>query len=72
MTERQYLAGRGQDEPSYRTASVCDQVFRELVVPVVEKEVNEGENFAEIRQITYSVILAAWFPLDLHLPRTSI
>ena len=61
MTERQYLAGRGQGEPSDEIALICDQIFRENVLPIVEKEVNEGENFAEFRQIYYSLILATWF-----------
>lgn len=61
MTERQYLTGRTQSESSDEVSSICDEVFREIVLPVVEKEVNEGENFAELRQFYYSLILATWF-----------
>jgi len=61
MTERQYLSGRGQSEPEDEVASVCDDVFREYVLPIVEEEVNSGESFAELRQFYYSLILATWF-----------
>ncbi len=40
---------------------VSSQVVRDLVVPALEKEVNEGKNFALLRQIYHSVILATWF-----------
>ncbi len=39
---------------------VCSPVFREMILPVVEKEVNEGKTFANWRQIYQSVILATW------------
>ncbi|MCC6759168.1 MAG: hypothetical protein IT395_06055, partial [Candidatus Omnitrophica bacterium] len=37
------------------------QVVREIIIPEIEKEVNEGQNFANLRQIYNSMILAAWF-----------
>ncbi|MBF0122140.1 MAG: UPF0489 family protein [Candidatus Omnitrophica bacterium] len=37
------------------------QVLREVVVPILEREVNEGRNFAPLRQIYHSLILADWF-----------
>ena len=36
-------------------------VFRELILPQLEKEINEGKNFAPTRQVYQSVILAAWY-----------
>lgn len=41
------------------------QVVREIVIPEIEKEVNEGKNFATLRQIYHSMILAAWFKNNL-------
>lgn len=37
------------------------QILREVVVPAVEKEVNEGKNFAQLRQVYYALILAQWY-----------
>jgi hypothetical protein len=40
-------------------------IIREIIVPEIEKEVNEGKNFAPLRQIFYSMILATWYKLAL-------
>lgn len=40
---------------------LAEQVIRETVIPALEKEVNEGENFAQLRQVFHSLILAAWY-----------
>ena len=37
------------------------KVLREVVIPILEKEVNEGRNFAQLRQITAALILATWY-----------
>ncbi len=37
------------------------QVVREIVLPALEKEVNEGKNFAQLRQIYSAMILATWY-----------
>jgi hypothetical protein len=36
-------------------------IMRELILPAIEKEVNHGKNFAPLRQIYYSLILAEWY-----------
>ncbi|MBF0595362.1 MAG: hypothetical protein HQL22_10420, partial [Candidatus Omnitrophica bacterium] len=43
------------------TQDISKNIMREVVIPVLEKEVNEGANFAIIRQVYSSLILAAWF-----------
>jgi len=43
--------------------------MREIILPAIEKEVNEGKNFAPLRQIYHSMILAAWYKKNL---RTSV
>ena len=35
-------------------------LFREIVLPKIEEEVNEGEHFTEIRQIYSAMVLATW------------
>jgi hypothetical protein len=37
------------------------QIVREIVIPALTKEVNEGKNFAQLRQVFYSLILATWY-----------
>ncbi len=37
------------------------QVVREVILPALEKEVNEGKNFAMLRQVYSGMILAAWY-----------
>ena len=51
-------------EFSSRDAAVNDlalEVFREIVRPVIEDELNFGRFFAETRQLYHSQILAVWF-----------
>jgi CheY-like chemotaxis protein len=37
------------------------QVIREIILPELEKEVNEGKNFANLRQMFSGMILATWY-----------
>jgi len=46
-------------------SSLASQIVREIVVPLLEKEVNEGEHFASLRQIYSAIILAAWYKTAL-------
>ena len=47
------------------TNSLGSQIVREVVIPELEKEVNEGENFVQLRQVYNSLILATWFKRNL-------
>lgn len=42
-------------------SKLSTDVFRELILPQLNKELNEGKNFAPTRQVYQSVILAAWY-----------
>ena len=42
------------------TGNVTD-AFKQHILPVIEKEVNTGKNFAQFRQMHSAIILAAWF-----------
>ncbi|MBF0570546.1 MAG: hypothetical protein HQL12_01620 [Candidatus Omnitrophica bacterium] len=44
-----------------RINSLGSQVIREVVLPELEREVNEGKNFAPLRQVFSGMILAAWY-----------
>ena len=45
--------------------SLGSQMVRKIVLPAIEKEVNEGKNFANLRQIYNSMILATWYKKKL-------
>jgi len=40
---------------------IGSQIVREIVLPALEQEVNEGKNFANLRQIYGGMILATWY-----------
>lgn len=40
---------------------ISSDIVREIILPEIEREVNEGKNFAPLRQIYHSLILAKWY-----------
>ncbi len=67
LLEEDYLAlekgtaGKGAVEKAKETNKLGSEIVREVVIPILEKEVNEGKNFAQLRQVYHSLILAVWF-----------
>ncbi len=47
--------------PNKDINALGSQIVREIVLPALEKEVNEGKNFAQLRQINEALILATWY-----------
>jgi len=45
--------------------SLGSQIVRSIILPQLEKEVNTGKNFANLRQILNSLILANWYKNNL-------
>jgi len=45
--------------------NASSSVIKEVIIPEIEKEVNEGKNFALLRQIYQSMILATWYKKKL-------
>ncbi|VAX34934.1 hypothetical protein MNBD_UNCLBAC01-1217, partial [hydrothermal vent metagenome] len=41
------------------------KIIREIIIPAIEKEINEGKTFANLRQIYNSMILAVWYKKNL-------
>lgn len=52
-------SGEAEDRDGSRRLST--DVLRDIIIPIIEQEVNEGKNFALLRQIYDSMILAVWF-----------
>ena len=44
---------------------ISSQVMRETIIPSIEKEVNEGSNFARLRQVYSGMLLATWYKRTL-------
>jgi magnesium-protoporphyrin IX monomethyl ester (oxidative) cyclase len=70
MLDSDYLAAtRSRQHPTTchlrpmtsASAEIAKDVLREIIIPVLEKEVNEGANFAPLRQVYHSLILATWY-----------
>ena len=59
MLEEDYLSL--SKHLSNKTHSIGSQVIREIILPALEKEVNEGKNFSQLRQIVSGMILATWY-----------
>ena len=55
----------GSSVNNQSTNNLGSQVVRQIILPAIEKEVNTGQNFAQLRQIYNSMILAVWFKKNL-------
>ncbi|MCP4651812.1 MAG: hypothetical protein GY858_00280 [Candidatus Omnitrophica bacterium] len=69
LIEQDYTALQG-NQPSGNRQQVVDQnkvekiisrIMKETVLPKVQDDINHGENFATLRQIYHSMVLAIWF-----------
>ncbi len=66
MMEKDYLASKqtmvDEATPDENEAlKISQQVMRDVIIPAIEKEVNEGQNFAPVRQVYSGALLAAWY-----------
>jgi len=63
MLEEDYLSLRKhvQLNTTNTMHNVASQVVRDIVIPELTREVNEDKNFAKLRQIYNSLILAIWY-----------
>ena len=46
-------------------SGVSSEIIREVLLPEIEREINEGKNFANLRQIYNSMLLATWYKKNL-------
>jgi DnaJ-domain-containing protein 1 len=64
MLEQDYLSLEKHSVnqvPASDVNQLGSQVVKELVIPELTREVNEGRNFTQLRQVYNSLILAAWY-----------
>lgn len=58
---RLYRQGDALNHIDQHAQEIIKNVIREIILPEIEREVNQGENFAVIRQIYHALILAQWY-----------
>ena len=63
MMEEDYLAK--SKNMNHSKTSLSSQVLREVIIPEIEREVNTGKNFAPLRQMYYSMIIASWYKMSI-------
>jgi hypothetical protein len=56
---------RSSSQSLVEVNTLGSQVIRQVILPAIEHEVNLGQNFAQLRQIYNSMILAVWFKNNL-------
>jgi hypothetical protein len=71
LTDEEYLrsasavdVSSSHEAPVHRETArfrEMSEVVRDIVIPELEREINEGESFANLRQIFNSLILATWY-----------
>jgi len=64
----QTMGNKGQPSglPLHNQAQkIGTDIVREIVLPALEKEINNGKNFATLHQIFYAQALAVWFKRNL-------
>ena len=73
MLEEDYLAlsksSRGLIHQTHRSENEpradINKILRDIILPQIEQEVNQGKNFAKLRQIFNAIILATWYKKNL-------
>jgi tetratricopeptide (TPR) repeat protein len=69
LTERDYLSldsnallrEEGPAPVITETTEISSAIVKEVIIPEIEREVNEGQNFANLRQIYSAMVLATWY-----------
>lgn len=59
MTQQQDISDKSQTKGGLE--SLYGKTMKEIILPEIEREANEGENFAQLRQIYSSLLLANWY-----------
>jgi len=66
MLEADYLSGEKSGVNSEtQKGNQSLEIIKQIIIPEIEREVNEGEHFAKLRQIYHAMILSAWYKQNL-------
>ncbi|MEI8012571.1 MAG: hypothetical protein WCI27_08880, partial [Candidatus Omnitrophota bacterium] len=58
-------ANDGVNIPASDEQAMAREIIRDIVIPVLEKEVNEGAYFSQLKQMYNSLVLATWYKKKL-------
>ena len=58
-------SSRESDAGTKAGQDMTKDILRQVVIPALEKEVNEGANFAALRQIYHALVLAGWYKREI-------
>ncbi|MFA5261136.1 MAG: M48 family metallopeptidase, partial [Candidatus Omnitrophota bacterium] len=61
VTNKEIGTDQLQEREIKKLSSISSSVIKEVVIPEIEREVNEGKNFAGLRQVYHSFVLAKWY-----------
>ncbi|MBI3616934.1 MAG: hypothetical protein HY210_01765, partial [Candidatus Omnitrophica bacterium] len=61
LKTKDFQSNEGKSSVVSLQSSVPSEIIKEIILPAIEKEVNEGQTFAPLRQIYHSLILAKWY-----------
>ncbi|MEI8350111.1 MAG: glycosyltransferase [Candidatus Omnitrophota bacterium] len=65
LNNQEYSTSKIKEDKVKALNKVSSEVLKELILPEIEKEVNQGKNFAPLRQVYNSLILSVWFKKQL-------
>lgn len=68
MLEEDYLSldkHSAVSEVPNKAHAISSKMIKQIILPALEKEVNEGKNFAQLRQIYSGMVLATWYKAAL-------
>jgi len=61
MLENDYLAMQNNRSSAGGQNDAATKAMRETILPKINADVKSGKNFAQLRQMYYSLVLATWF-----------
>ncbi|MCK5214821.1 MAG: hypothetical protein KAR05_05660, partial [Candidatus Omnitrophica bacterium] len=65
LTSKKFGIKFMSENKAKETNKLSSEFVRDIILPELEKEINEGRHFAPMRQVYLSVILATWFKRNL-------
>jgi len=68
ILEEDYIALEHNQNPPkspFKKGGLTTNIIRQIILPKIEREINQGKTFANLRQIYNSMILATWYKINL-------
>ena len=59
------FSAKASQGKNHSTNTIASEIIRHIILPQIEKEINQGKNFAPLRQMFYSMVLSSWYKMAL-------